>query len=68
MGDVVAGGAVAAGGGAGEFAVLIEQGNGDAVDFGLDGDGDVFAAEVFAETLIEGDEFGGGLGYGNCCS
>ena len=57
MGDVVAGGAVAAGGGVGEFAVAVEQGNGDAVDLGFDGDGDVVAAEVFAEALIEVDEF-----------
>ena len=43
VGDVVASLAVAAGGGVFEFAIPIEQGNGDAVDLRLDGDGDVVA-------------------------
>ena len=58
--------AVAAGGGVGEFAVAVEQGNGDAVDLGFDGDGDVLAFEVFLEALIEIDEFllgAGGSGF-----
>ena len=66
VGHVVAGLAVAAGGGVGEFSVPIEQGNGDAVDLGLDGDGDVLALEVFLEALIEIDEFllgTGGSGF-----
>jgi hypothetical protein len=56
VGDVVAGGSVAAGGGVFEFAVAVEEGDGDAVDFGFYGDGDVGAAEVFAEAFVEGDE------------
>ena len=66
VGHVVAGLAVAAGGGVGEFSVPIEQGNGDAVDLGLDGDRDVVALEVFLEAAVEIDEFlfgAGGSGF-----
>lgn len=60
LGDVVAGGAVAAGGGVFEGAIFVEEGDGDAVDFWLHGDGNVLAAEVFLEALVEGDELGFG--------
>ncbi len=63
MGDVVAGGAVAAGGGVFEGAVFVIQGDGDAIDFGFEGDGDVLATEVFLEACVESDEFGF-WGYG----
>jgi hypothetical protein len=68
MGHVVAGLAVAAGGGVGEFPVAVEQGNSDAVDLGFDGDRDVFAFEVFLEAAVEVDEFllgRGGSGFFN---
>ena len=58
MGDVIAGGSVAAGGGVFQGAVFVEKGYGDAVDLGFEGDGDVFAAEVFLEALVEGDQLG----------
>jgi hypothetical protein len=57
VGHVVACLAVAAGGGVGKFSVAVEQGNGDAVDLGLDGDRDVVALEVFLKALIKFDEF-----------
>jgi hypothetical protein len=66
VGHVVAGLAVAAGGGVGEFSFPIEQGNGDAVDLGLDGDRDVVAFEVFLKAAVEVDEFllgTGGSGF-----
>ena len=62
VGDVVAGLAVAAGEGVDEVAIFVAQRDGDAVDLGFDGDGDVIAAEVFAEALIELDEFVFGTG------
>ncbi len=58
LGDVVAGGAVAAGGGVFQRAVFVEERDGDAIDLGFEGDGDVLAAEVFLEALVEADEFG----------
>lgn len=60
LGDVVACGAVAAGGGVFESAVFVVERDGDAIDFGFEGDGDVFATEVFLEALVESDEFGFG--------
>jgi hypothetical protein len=66
VGDVIAGLAVAAGGGVGEFSVAIEQGDGYAVDLGFDGDRDVVALEVLLEAAIEIDELllgAGGSGF-----
>ena len=72
VGDVVAGLAVAAGDGVDEAAIFIAQRDSDTIDFGLDGDGDVFwfgivTLQVLAQALIELDEFlfgSGGPGFG----
>lgn len=60
VGDVVACLAVAAGGGVIEGAISVDERDRDAIDLGFDGDGDIFAAEVFLEALVERDEFGVG--------
>lgn len=66
VGHVVAGLAVAAGGGVGEFSIPIEEGHGDPVDLGLDGDRHVVALEVFLQAAVEIDELllgAGGAGF-----
>ena len=60
LGDIVAGGAVAAGGSVFQGAVFVEKGDGDTVDFRLHRYGDFLAAEVFLEAFVECDEFGFG--------
>ena len=58
LGDIVAGGAVAAGGGVFQGAVLVEKGNGHAIDLGFQRYVDILSAEVFPEALVESDQLG----------
>ena len=58
MGDVVASGAVAAGGGVFEISVFVVERNRDTIDFGFEGDGDIFSSEIFLEATVKGNEFG----------
>ena len=57
MGDVIAGAAIAAGGGVVELAVAIDERDRDAVDLWFDSDRDIIVAESFADALVKLDEF-----------
>ena len=57
MGDVIAGAAIAAGGGIVEFAIAIDERDRDTVDLWFDSDRDIIVAEAFADALVKLDEF-----------
>lgn len=58
--DVVAGGAVTAGGCVFQGAIFVKKGHGHAIDFWLQGYGDFLTAQVFLEAFVKGDELGFG--------
>ncbi len=62
VGDDVAGLAIAPRGRVFERAILVDDGNGNAIDLGLDHDGDVFGVELLLEALVEVDQFLFGIG------